>query len=351
MWMASRAWLEDPAGAALPDDDALQADACGPGYRYDSNTRLAIEKKEDMRRRGVQLTFATGLPPHNDFRGWASNRQPLTKGRETGPSDFQLWPAAPQSSTGATPSNSTGGDPWANGTGGRDEAQIDEFSAEGRGAGRRGGSPEPEPGQYLRLDTARARAAKAVRSVQELDPHWRPRPSFSNIDNMESRIRLEQAILAEAQARLGELRGGAAPTSFLLPYGFRTPDEFTAFRQMMHGGLRDMQYAGVQVFLRGSALDGRNSRTGEFFDVGRRSDFDIALASPVLFRRAAEIGVGLRGGGTRTDPLTRDQLRELGLLDLANLATRQVDRPVTFMLYNSSGAVRQRGPSLPILGK
>jgi hypothetical protein len=53
MWMASRAWLEDPAGAALPDDDALQADACGPGYRYDSNTRLAIEKKEDMRRRGV----------------------------------------------------------------------------------------------------------------------------------------------------------------------------------------------------------------------------------------------------------------------------------------------------------
>ena len=51
--MASRAWLEDPAGAALPDDDALQADACGPTYRYDSNTRLVIEKKEDMRRRGV----------------------------------------------------------------------------------------------------------------------------------------------------------------------------------------------------------------------------------------------------------------------------------------------------------
>ena len=37
----------------IPDDDSLQADACGPGYKYDSLTRLQIEKKEDMRRRGV----------------------------------------------------------------------------------------------------------------------------------------------------------------------------------------------------------------------------------------------------------------------------------------------------------
>ena len=53
MWMKSREWLEDEAGVCIPDDDALQADACGPSYRYDSNTRLLIEKKEDMRRRGV----------------------------------------------------------------------------------------------------------------------------------------------------------------------------------------------------------------------------------------------------------------------------------------------------------
>jgi filamentous hemagglutinin len=168
---------------------------------------------------------------------------------------------------------------------------------------------------------------------------------------MGSRVRVEQAILAEAQARLAELRGGAAPTPFLLPYGFRTPHEFTAFGQMMHGGLRDMQYHGVQVFLRGSALDRRNSRTGEFFDVGRRSDLDIALASPALFRRAAEIGVELRGGGTRTEELTYRQLERLGLSTLAEILSKRVDRPVTFMIYNSSGAVRQRGPSLPILGK
>lgn len=72
MWMASNEWLQDPAGVSIPDSDTLQADACGPGYSYDSNTRLRMEKKEDMRRRGVPspdewdavaLTFAEPVAP------------------------------------------------------------------------------------------------------------------------------------------------------------------------------------------------------------------------------------------------------------------------------------------------
>jgi len=72
MWMKSKEWLEDPAGAQIPDSDSLQADACGPSYKYDSHTRLALEKKEDMRRRdvpspdewdAVALTFAEPVAP------------------------------------------------------------------------------------------------------------------------------------------------------------------------------------------------------------------------------------------------------------------------------------------------
>jgi hypothetical protein len=67
MWMKSREWLEDAAGAAIPDRDSLQADACGPTYTYDSNSRLKLESKDHMRARGVRspdewdavaLTFA-----------------------------------------------------------------------------------------------------------------------------------------------------------------------------------------------------------------------------------------------------------------------------------------------------
>jgi hypothetical protein len=32
----------------------------GPTYRYDSHTRLALERKEDMRRRGVPLAGRVG---------------------------------------------------------------------------------------------------------------------------------------------------------------------------------------------------------------------------------------------------------------------------------------------------
>lgn len=67
MWWRSRAWLDEPGGADIPDQDSLQADACGPGYSYDVNQRLLLESKEHMRARGVRspdewdaiaLTFA-----------------------------------------------------------------------------------------------------------------------------------------------------------------------------------------------------------------------------------------------------------------------------------------------------
>lgn len=67
MWMNSKAWLEEPAGVQIPDSDSLEADACGPSYKWDSLTRLQLESKEQMRARdvpspdewdAVALTFA-----------------------------------------------------------------------------------------------------------------------------------------------------------------------------------------------------------------------------------------------------------------------------------------------------
>lgn len=67
MWMRSRDWLDEPGGVQIPDEDSLQADACGPSYHYNANSYLLIESKEHMRARGVRspdewdaiaLTFA-----------------------------------------------------------------------------------------------------------------------------------------------------------------------------------------------------------------------------------------------------------------------------------------------------
>lgn len=53
IWMKSRDWLDQEGGVDIPDSDTLQADACGPGYKYDSNSRIQLESKESMRSRGV----------------------------------------------------------------------------------------------------------------------------------------------------------------------------------------------------------------------------------------------------------------------------------------------------------
>lgn len=67
MWGLSKDWLDEVGGVDVPDRDSVQADACGPGYKYDVNQRVQLESKEDMRRRGfrspdewdaVVLTFA-----------------------------------------------------------------------------------------------------------------------------------------------------------------------------------------------------------------------------------------------------------------------------------------------------
>ena len=67
MWGKSKEWLEEAGGTSIPDRDSLQVDACAPGYKYDSLSRVVLESKEDIRKRGlrspdewdaVALTFA-----------------------------------------------------------------------------------------------------------------------------------------------------------------------------------------------------------------------------------------------------------------------------------------------------
>lgn len=69
MWGEMAKWFQD-APNKLPLDQALAADLTGPTYTYDSSRRLKLERKEDMKRRGLSspdsadalaLTFAVRI--------------------------------------------------------------------------------------------------------------------------------------------------------------------------------------------------------------------------------------------------------------------------------------------------
>jgi hypothetical protein len=52
MWGEMKEWLQDVV--ELPNSDELHADLCGIKYKWDSKTRLVMEKKEDMKKRGIR---------------------------------------------------------------------------------------------------------------------------------------------------------------------------------------------------------------------------------------------------------------------------------------------------------
>ncbi len=143
--------------------------------------------------------------------------------------------------------------------------------------------------------------------------------------------------------------GGPRPPLREVPLGFADAAEFQAFGAHLTRGLREAGYGDVVPVFKGSSVTGVKHTTGAPFDVGRRSDFDVALASPSLFERAKALGVQIRGRDTRTAPLDERQLEKLGLLELRDkLKERMSGRPVAFMVYRDLEHTLARGPSIPV---
>jgi hypothetical protein len=70
-WVRMRDWFAAKP-VRIPDDDSMQADIVEPGYTYDSHSRIKIEKKEDIKKRGglspdiadaLSITFAENVQP------------------------------------------------------------------------------------------------------------------------------------------------------------------------------------------------------------------------------------------------------------------------------------------------
>jgi len=125
------------------------------------------------------------------------------------------------------------------------------------------------------------------------------------------------------------------------PHGFKSVEAFQEFTALLKSKLP----SGIQPLFQGSSVTGRSYKTGEPFDVGRRSDFDVALAGQELFNKARALGLKAKDG-TRIGPLSDAQLAALGLPDLGNELSRLAGRPVNFVLYDTVESAFKRAASL-----
>jgi hypothetical protein len=133
-----------------------------------------------------------------------------------------------------------------------------------------------------------------------------------------------------------------------IPYGMNTPGDLRAFISSIQKGLAEAGYPCVSTSIGGSAVTGKKYTTGAPFDVGRTSDYDVAIADPTLLEKAKKMGISLRGAGTRTGPLSDNDLKRLGLYNLIGQLSAMSKRDVHFMIYNSVVTASQRAPTILI---
>jgi len=125
-----------------------------------------------------------------------------------------------------------------------------------------------------------------------------------------------------------------------IPHGFNSAEDFQQFGSLLRSELPE----GTQPLFQGSAVTGRSYSTGKPFDVGRQSDFDLALAGPDLFGKAKALNLKTKDG-TRIGPLSAKNLEDLGLSVLQSQLSGLAGRPVEFMLFDSIESALKR-PSI-----
>lgn len=128
----------------------------------------------------------------------------------------------------------------------------------------------------------------------------------------------------------------------------------TIENQLRSSGINDSS-----IVVRGSSVTGIRYRTGEPFDTGKRSDIDVGIISFNLhskFRNMAEQGrfpsIGRipaaqyhnRSNSTRTGPLQTAEIEALGLGPLQRNLSRELGRPVSFMLFRDARAAARSRP-------
>ena len=83
LWWEMREWLNQDSSVQIPDDDSLHGELTALGYKYDSSSRLQIESKDDLKKRGLRscdladamaLTFAGGA--HANSSQFIPNQMP-----------------------------------------------------------------------------------------------------------------------------------------------------------------------------------------------------------------------------------------------------------------------------------
>ncbi|WMJ75636.1 RHS repeat-associated core domain-containing protein [Cytophagaceae bacterium ABcell3] len=136
-------------------------------------------------------------------------------------------------------------------------------------------------------------------------------------------------------------------TSGLSPspiHGFKSFGQLNQFGSQIKATLARRGFKNSDIFMQGSSVTGKSFRSGVPFDVGRVSDFDVAISNPELLKKGQSLDLGKAGRGYSM-PLGVEDMKKLGFGDLAESLSNRFGRDVNFRIFENEDAVRSKGKS------
>ncbi len=205
------------------------------------------------------------------------------------------------------------------------------------------------PGERV-LEVAGTIALHPIRTVEGIKDHY---VQAWKTDEGKGKIGFDVVTALYPLTKSSQIARFAKVGTFgKIPLGAKNISILKNFGTTLMDALKKMGIDDAKLYIRGSSVTGISWRTGDLFDLGRVSDWDIAIESPKLLQRAKELKIKLRSGQTRTPsmdlkfPYNKNLLTKMDLLPIAEKLSQQMGREVGFMIYQSEEAIAKRGEYL-----
>jgi hypothetical protein len=140
---------------------------------------------------------------------------------------------------------------------------------------------------------------------------------------------------------------GAKVGSLKIPLGFKSVGMVKQFATQIQAGLAKLGFKNTKIYLQGSAVNGTDD-AGRAFDLGRKSDFDVALTGDDIWSKAESLGIT---STTKTSVIKSgsNEAINLGIHDLLNQLSHKYGRSVEVMIFKNVEEVKSKGASFRLL--
>ena len=184
--------------------------------------------------------------------------------------------------------------------------------------------------------------ATKFKSFEELE---KADPSTTNHNWHE---KLSQQIVAAASYSMPS-SSSAKVGSLKIPHGFKSLGMIKQFATQIQAGLSRLGFKNTKIYLQGSAVKGADD-AGRAFDVGRKSDFDVALTGDDIWNKAESLGIT---STTKSSVIKSgsDEAINLGIDDLLNQVSNKFGRPVDVMIFKNVEEVKRKGASIRLVSE